>query len=138
MCHEIPLLPDIYAPVCDVRDVALAHIRAMKRPEAVGKRHLIVNDINCSAFKNWALILQKEFADKNYKIPTRVAPHFFIKIYAWFDDIAKSAVPILGVRSMFSNKNMRVNLLVEPIGLEKTIVDMAYSLIDRKIVDKKF
>jgi len=89
MCRELPLVPDIYAPVCDVRDVALAHIRAMNRPEANNKRHIIVNDVNCSAFQNWAFILQKEFADKNYQIPTRIAPHFLIKILSWFDDIAK-------------------------------------------------
>lgn len=138
MMREIPLLPDIYAPVCDVRDVALAHIRAMIRPEAVSKRHLIVNNLNCSSFQEWAFILQKEFSSKNYSIPTRCAPHFFIKLYSYFDDIAKTAVPILGVKSLFDNTAMLNNLSIQPISLDKTIVDMAYSLIDRGIVTKKY
>lgn len=138
MMRELPLLPDIYAPVCDVRDVALAHIRAMLRPEAVSKRHIIVNNVNCSSFQEWALILQKEFSSKNYSVPTRVAPHFFIKLYSYFDDIAKSAVPILGVKSLFENAAMKNNLSIEPTSLDKTIVDMAYSLIERNIVAKKF
>ena len=89
MKREIPLLPDIYAPTCDVRDVALAHIRAMIRPEAASQRHLIVGSNEGSSFKEWALILEKEFKPKNYKIPTRVAPHFIIKLYSFFDDVVK-------------------------------------------------
>lgn len=90
MGREIPFVPDIYAPVCDVRDVAQAHIRAMIKPEAISKRHIIVNSEECSSFKSWALILQGEFASKNYKIPTTVAPHIFIKLYSYFDDVAKT------------------------------------------------
>lgn len=88
--REMPMVPDIYAPVCDVRDVALAHIRAMTRKEAVSKRHIIVNNFNCSSFQSWAMILDKEFRPKNYNVPTRIAPHFLIRVLSWFDDVVKT------------------------------------------------
>ena len=36
MQRELPLLPKLYFTVCDVRDVAAAHIQAMLVPEAAG------------------------------------------------------------------------------------------------------
>ena len=36
MLREVPLLPKLYFVSCDVRDVALAHIKAMVVPEAAG------------------------------------------------------------------------------------------------------
>ena len=83
------MIPDINAPVCDVRDVALAHVNAMTSPDAVSQRHIIVNNLQCSNFKEWALILKEEFESKNYSIPTRVAPYFLLKLYSFFDDTVK-------------------------------------------------
>lgn len=42
----------------------------MNRPDAVGKRHLILSSTESSSFKDWALILDSEFRSKNYNIPT--------------------------------------------------------------------
>ena len=36
--REMPIIPDISIPLADVRDVALAHIKAMVSHEAVSKR----------------------------------------------------------------------------------------------------
>ncbi len=38
------MVPRLNFPVIDVRDVALAHLRAMIIPEAVGHRHILVRD----------------------------------------------------------------------------------------------
>ena len=38
------MVPKLNFPVIDVRDVALAHLRAMIIPEAVGHRHILVRD----------------------------------------------------------------------------------------------
>ena len=70
---------------CDVRDVALAHLRAMKKPEAAGNRHLIVDGSESHTFKDVALALDAEFQDKGYKVPLTVAPNCIIKILSIFD-----------------------------------------------------
>ena len=36
--RQMPLLPNVVFPTCDVRDVALAHIRAMTEADAVNHR----------------------------------------------------------------------------------------------------
>ena len=110
--REIPLLPDIYAPVCDVRDVALAHIRAMVNKEAAFKRHLVVTNPKCSSFKDWALVLEKEFKQKGYSIPTRIAPHFFIRLIAYFDDVVKTvSFSFVDLNNLFYNLSINKGLL---------------------------
>jgi dihydroflavonol-4-reductase len=88
MCSEMPMLPNICIPSCDVRDVAQAHLKAMILPEAANNRHLIVSSYEKS-FKDWALILKSEFESKNYKIPTIVAPNFAVKLFSIFDKTLK-------------------------------------------------
>jgi dihydroflavonol-4-reductase len=46
--REMPVIPDISIPLTDVRDVALAHIKAMVSDEAVSKRFVFVD---CSKTK---------------------------------------------------------------------------------------
>ena len=59
---------------CDVRDTALAHIRAAFLPEAVGHRHLIAHDGKWFSIKKAADILAAEFGPKGYKVQTEVEP----------------------------------------------------------------
>ena len=41
LTREFPLCPRLALQICDVRDVALAHLRAMTTPEAAGHRHIV-------------------------------------------------------------------------------------------------
>jgi hypothetical protein len=45
---------------------------------------------------------------------------------------------MLGVTSRYDNSRMKNVLKIEPIGLRSTIVDMAYSLIEKNIIPKKY
>lgn len=56
----MPLIPRVHLCICDVRDVALAHLRAMRIPEAAGKRHLIVSGHYW--MREMAQILHDEFS----------------------------------------------------------------------------
>jgi dihydroflavonol-4-reductase len=76
---------DMYLEVCDVRDVALAHIKAMNTPEAASHRHIVVSTVEDTSFKDWALILKAEFGPKGYSIPTMVAPNILIRGMSIFD-----------------------------------------------------
>jgi nucleoside-diphosphate-sugar epimerase len=92
MLKEMPLIPQVEFPVCDVRDVALAHIKAMSAPEAKDHRHIIVS-VNVSVpLKKWALVLQKEFKSKDYFISTMVAPNYAVKFLSNFDKSVRRVI----------------------------------------------
>ena len=137
MNHEVPMIPDIYMPSCDVRIVAEAHIKAMTLPEANNQRHIIVTTTECNSFRDWALILDAEFRNKRYSIPTMVAPNFMIKIFSIFDKQTQLICPMLGIKSSFDNSRLLDVLKIEQISIENTVTDMAYSLIEKGIVKKK-
>ncbi len=42
--HEYPMVPHLSLPCVDVRDSALAHIRAMTSPQAAGHRHIVFTE----------------------------------------------------------------------------------------------
>ena len=79
------MIIDLSLPSCDVRDVALSHIRAMILPEAVSNRHIICSSKDLMTFKDVATILDSEFASKGYRIPLTIAPTFLVKIVSFFD-----------------------------------------------------
>jgi nucleoside-diphosphate-sugar epimerase len=94
MNREMPLIPNISMPCCDVRVVAEAHIKAMNLPEANNQRHIIVTTKEATTFKEMALILDEEFKSKNYKVPTSVAPNCLIKIFSIFDKTVRMVIEI--------------------------------------------
>lgn len=99
-------------PVCDVRDVALAHLKAAELDEAVGHRFLIVSKPNFVPTKEIADILKKA----GYKINNVVQP---ITSDAKIDDY-----------------NLRNILKIQPIDFEKTILDTAESLVQNGLISR--
>jgi len=85
MMRKIPLLPRLSLPVCDVRDVALAHIRAMLTNEAVNNRHIIASQSDFTSIKEIATMLDTEFRKQGFNVPTSQAPDIFIKVFSIFD-----------------------------------------------------
>jgi dihydroflavonol-4-reductase len=67
-------LSQFFCGHCDVRDVALAHLRAAFLPEAVGHRHIIVSEGKWFSIKRAADILSNEFGPKGFKVNTDVEP----------------------------------------------------------------
>jgi len=129
------LLPDLYLPVVDVRDVALAHVRALKLPEANLKRFIVTSNVESVSLKQIAKILDKEF--KDYDVPTKVAPDFLIKFFSFFDKRLKMVTPALGHKAYFDNRRMYTILSIEPIELKKTVIDTGMALIEKKLVPEQ-
>jgi len=115
---KIAKIPDIYFPTCDVRDVSLAHVRALERDEAVGERIVIVSEPDFIHMRRWGEILRTEFAAKGFdKIPTQVEP---------LNDGRGS-----GKGCTMDNSRMIDIIGIKPIKFESTVIDMANSLIAR-------
>jgi len=133
MRREIPGCPNLgWAPV-DVRDVAAAHLAAMTIPEAAGERFCCALDHHAWIY-DIAQILNKHFASRGYKIPTRKLPDFLIRLVALFDKTVRSRVNNLGERSDISNAHIKKILNWQPRSLEEMVVAMGESMIEHGVV----
>lgn len=134
MEHSMPMVPKANFAVCDVRDVAVAHLKAMILPNAADHRHII-----CTQnvwFKDIALALSKEFKQYGYNIPSMVAPYFAVWLNSFVDKMSRTILPRIGREFRFDNKRMREELGITPKELNQTLIDTAYSLIENGLVKK--
>ncbi|XP_041470645.1 phenylacetaldehyde reductase-like [Lytechinus variegatus] len=122
-------------PVCDVRDVAKAHVIAMTLPEANGNRHIIAP--YTMWFEEMSQALREEFTKQGYNPPTRLAPFCMLKVLSWFDSSTKKIVQLHGQFPRFSDHRLRQVLGITPYDPKVSLVDMAYSCIDRGFIVKK-
>lgn len=122
--NKLDKIPDLYYPTCDVRDVAAAHVQAALIPEAVNHRHVITSSTEFIPMSLWADILNEEFAQKGFKIPTEL-------------DENQEHIP-MGKNSRINDYRMRRVLGIQPTDFKSTILDMAYSFIQNGIVKPKF
>lgn len=132
MQRDFPACPDMnWAPV-DVRDVAEAHVRAMTEPEAAGKRYICATE-NAS-MHDVAVILDRHFRERGYKVPTGRLPSFLVRIVAIFDKTARLGLNDLGKRQDVDNTRIKRELDWKPRSLEEMVVSMGESLIEHEVV----
>ena len=117
LTSRIEKLPPFYFGHCDVRDVALAHLRAALLPEAAGHRHIIISTDKYISLKVAAEILHNEFHSQGYNVTQELEPN---------EDPNNKA----------DCTRMTQVLGVTPTDYKKTILDMAYSLINAGVVKK--
>ncbi|KAG9511362.1 putative oxidoreductase [Fragariocoptes setiger] len=127
-----PAIPRLHLPFTDVRDVALAHVKALKLPGVVGKRYLLFSD--CKWMKELAAIIAKEFKPLGYWVPSVVVPNTLVWLGSFFDRSTVMVVPRLGREFKLSNKRMIEELGIEPIPVEQSIIDTCHSLIANNLV----
>ena len=132
---KVPALPHISMHSVDVRDVARAHLAAMEKPEAAGKRFILYN--KSIWMRDVAEIISDEFAPMGYKIPLRNVPKFLIWAFKWFNADAKLTYQWVDKDFTYNTANAKEILGIEThIDLNKTLLDTCYDLIEREIVPK--
>jgi len=132
--REVPMVPKVGFAMCDVRDVAGAHIKAMTSPKAPGNRYITVTESMWAP--EMAKILEEEFKPLGYNVPTRIAPKFGLRVLALFDGSVKMILPAVGKEIKTDNSKVKEDLDYQPTELRRSIIDMAYSLIDAGFVKK--
>ena len=132
--HEMPALPKVHFGIVDIRDVALAHVNAMIIPEAAGNRHIITT--KTLSFKDIATILDSEFRPQGYNVPTMEMPTLLVKFVGLFDKKLQALVPMLDHQAEYDTSRMQTVLGITPRDMKHTILDQAYSMIERGIVEK--
>ncbi|XP_042209022.1 putative uncharacterized oxidoreductase YDR541C isoform X3 [Homarus americanus] len=130
-----PGVPRVQMPICDVRDVAKAHLKALTMPEAVNNRHIICTD--SVWVKDISMAVAKEFKPQGYSIATGQFPYFACWLLGLFNKGMKNTIlPRIGKTIKIDNKRMVEVLGVEPTAIDCTINDMVYSLVDLGIARK--
>ena len=135
MRRQVPGCARSGFPLVDVRDTAAAHLAAMTAPQAAGKRFI------CSVKFYWlqeiALILEDQFADRGYRIPTRLLPDFFCRLFALFDGSVKRVIDTLSQQIEVSSERLKSTLDWHPRPVEDAIIDTAESLIEYGLLGDK-
>ncbi|MEM6295017.1 MAG: aldehyde reductase [Myxococcota bacterium] len=128
---KFPLAPRFRFSVVDVRDVAKAHLEALRRPDAAG-RHILSN--RGMWLREMADVLRPAYP--KHKVPTRQMPNFAMYALALFDkrlswDFLRRN---LGVERTLANEKSRNALGIEYMPIETTILDTAKSFVDQGLL----
>ncbi|MFO1202256.1 MAG: aldehyde reductase [Tabrizicola sp.] len=94
-----PMMPPFGFPMVDVRDVAEMHLRALQRPETIGRRYIGAS--GSMAMVDMGRTLKAAYPTR--RIPTREAPQLVVRALALFDPSIKSILPKLGHLERVSN-----------------------------------
>lgn len=94
-----PMMPPFGMPMVDVRDVAEMHLRALQRPETIGRRYIAAS--GSMAMVDMGRTLKAAYPTR--RIPTREAPQVIVRALALFDPAIKSILPKLGHLERVSN-----------------------------------
>jgi len=121
---QVPACPRLNWSLIDVRDVADAHFEAMVRPDAAGKRFVLVAD------NAWMLDVSKALARAGFKTPVRQLPDFVLRLLAHFDKTMKMIVPGLGKQTRFDNTRLREGLGITPRSVDDMAIAMAQTMRD--------
>jgi nucleoside-diphosphate-sugar epimerase len=90
---KTPALPNIVFNIISVIDVAKAHIFAIQKKDAAGKRFLC--DAGHLSMPEMGRIVGSEFNNRGYKSTTSVAPDFLIWGLSWFMESARGAIAMI-------------------------------------------
>jgi dihydroflavonol-4-reductase len=110
MQAKLPAYPQLTFGIVDVRDVALAHVRAMTEPRAAGERFLLGGEI--VTFAELGEILRQAYPGR--KLPKGELPNWLVRVLANLNPVLKQILPELGKRRAYSNQKARDILGIEP------------------------
>jgi nucleoside-diphosphate-sugar epimerase len=134
--HSMPVVPTICIPMVDVRDVAACHIKAMTNSNTDGERIITASQPSVW-MKEVSKALGDEFKPQGYCVPQHKAPDMIIKAASLFSDQAKMISERLNVDYKIDNSKAKQLLNFEFRDPRKSVVEMAYSLIEHGILPKK-
>lgn len=133
MSNHSPKVYKLHIPLCDVRDAALAHVKALKKKETSGERYLLAQ--GSYWILDFAKILQKEYKHFGYILPLAEIGPGPLKLISFFDENARSVLPFYGKESYFSSEKARKDGLIYFRNVDETLVDMAESFIEKKFIE---
>ncbi|VDK75610.1 unnamed protein product [Litomosoides sigmodontis] len=135
MDGSMPAYPAMKLGLVDVRDVARAHILAMKNGRCDGQRILITAE--ALSFHRIADILREEFGKQGYSIPRFRAPYVALWLYSMVDEVALQALPLYEHKDKLNNSKASQLLGLSYYDVRKSLIEMVYDMIERNILPRK-
>jgi nucleoside-diphosphate-sugar epimerase len=127
MNGTLKAVPKLYFGIVDIRDVALAHIRALEKPEADGKRYICFSG-DYLWVEDIVNITKEEFEQYGYKIDAKVLDGCPDK------DPSSYLNSRWGKTFKVSNEKIKKELGMEFIKPRDSAIAMGYSLITQGLV----
>ncbi|MEO9228307.1 MAG: aldehyde reductase [Devosia sp.] len=132
MNGSIPAAARIYFAVIDVRDVAVAQVRAMLAPEAGGHRFPMGE--RTLSFIDFANVIRDGLPEFAKKLPTRTVPDWMVKLFSFADKDIRGNVGELGIIRHTDSSDV-VALLGRPlIPSADSVIATAKSLVAHGVV----
>jgi nucleoside-diphosphate-sugar epimerase len=129
MMGVLPGQPRVMMTLVDVREVALAHLQAIKVPEARNHRFILVN--TSLWFSEIAHALHAEFATQGYTINVGEMGYCTVSCISCFNSQAAAMKNLWDVELRCDNTASKEILKIEyEPNFGKVLVDMAYSMIE--------
>jgi dihydroflavonol-4-reductase len=120
---KVPAAPRIHIGFVDVRDVAQAHILAMKSKSAAGERFII------SEKEYWFIELCRVLNSADFKkAPTKVMPNWMVRVFGLFDANTRQMAQLIGNERFTSADKARKLLGWKGRKVEQSILDTANQL----------
>ena len=124
--------PYISKSIVDVRNVAQAHVNAIKSNEAQGKRFVLTNYLLW--LNEIGDILHEMYGSQGYTIPRKIADFNLVKKMAKSRPDAAKIVDIWGIENVYNNERSKRILGIEYIDIRDSIREMAPSMIEQGII----
>jgi dihydroflavonol-4-reductase len=123
--------------VVDVRDVALAHVKALELAGNHGRRYLLCESTSKNFgfnFDDVAYVLRQEFEQYGYKLKPISVGILLLKASAKFNKDMEFLVNCYKTKYYIDNTPAVKELGIEFIDYAKSFIDMVYSLIEKGLI----
>jgi len=121
---QMPMLPQAFSVMSDVRDVATIHVQALENKQANGRRFIVTTE-KAYSFLEIAQMLKSNGYDK---VITRLAPNILVKFMANFNDEMKGMLPFIGITIDADISDTMKTFNWRPIPFQNTVLDTARSV----------
>lgn len=125
-----PAVPRVDMAITDVRDLAQAHVDAMRVPAAAGQRFLATGEV--ISMRDIAAILRAGLGDRGRRVPRLSMPDWALRLMARFVPPLRPLVPMLGRRLTARSDRAREVLGWDPRPARETVLDTARTALGRQ------
>jgi dihydroflavonol-4-reductase len=129
---KFPAVPELCFGIVDVRDVAKAHVNAMERDTANGKRYLL--SAGTMKMIDIAETLKQAFPERGKKLPKFQSPAWLVRILSVFNKSVRGILPEVGRMYQVDGTRAREELDIDFITRKDALIALGNSLIERKMV----
>ena len=136
MDGRVTSLLQMHVPLCDVRDAAMVHMKALWNPAAINNRYICVEGSHW--FEEFSKVLALEFQAVNddFTFPSNVISAFPLKLIAFFDSGVKTMLPFYGKEIFCNTEKHHNDFKFHFRPFDETIVEMGKDFIDKKFTDR--